>query len=81
MLTNPFEVRWLKGWVFEVMLMDGAVQVEARGFGVCLRTPMYPGESPQAAADRLVITEADKRRSKQSAAESPVVVPSQPLAA
>ena len=81
MMTNPFEVRWLKGWMFEVILMDGSVQIEARGFGECWRTPMYPGESPQATADRLVITEELKRRSQQSAAQSPAIVQPHPLAA
>lgn len=80
-MTNPFEVRWLKGWIFEVVLMEGFVQVEARGFGICLRSPLYPGESPQAAADRLVMAEEQRRRLKQSAPPSLVVVQSQPLAA
>ena len=62
-MTNPFQVRWLEGWSFEVMLMEGKVQVEAKGFGIKLRTPVYPGETPQAAADRLVLAEDRRRRS------------------
>ena len=61
-MTNPFQLRWLQGWSFEVVLMEGNVQVEARGFGICLRTPLYPGESPQVAADRLVMAEDQRRR-------------------
>ena len=62
-MTNPFQVRWLQGWSFEVMLMEGKVQVEAKGFGIKLRTPVYPGETPHAAADRLVLAEDRRRRS------------------
>lgn len=66
-MTNPFQVRWLQGWTFEVVLMEGQVQVEARGFGICLRTPLYPGESPQMAADRLVTAEDGRRRALHQA--------------
>ena len=61
-MKNPFRLRWLQGWTFLVMFMDGAVQVEAQGFGIRLRTAMRPGESPQAAADRLVLAEDQRRR-------------------
>ena len=61
-MTNPFRLRWLQGWTFLGVLMDGAVQVEAQGFGIRLRTAMLPGESPQAAADRLVLAEDQRRR-------------------
>jgi len=42
--------------------MDGHVQVEAQGFGIRLRTPILPGESPQGSADRLVLAEDQRRR-------------------
>ena len=61
-MTNPFRLRWLQGWTFQVVLMEGHVQVEAYGFGICLRTAVMPGESPQAAADRLVLSEDRRRR-------------------
>lgn len=61
-MKNPFRLRWLQGWTFLVVFMDGAVQVEAQGFGIRLRTAMLPGESPQAAADRLVLAEDQRRR-------------------
>ena len=61
-MTNPFRVRWLKGWQFQVVLMEGHVQVEALGFGICLRTAVLPGESPRSAADRLVLAEDRRRR-------------------
>ncbi len=60
-MTNPFHLRWLKGWSFQLVLMEGNINVEAYGFGICLRTSLLQGESPQAAADRLVLLE-DKRR-------------------
>ena len=66
-MTNPFRIRWLRGWTFQVVLMEGKVQVEAHGFGICLRTAMEPGESPQAAADRLVLAEDRRRRALHQA--------------
>ena len=61
-MTNPFRLRWLQGWNFQVVLMEGHVQVEANGFGIRLRTAVLPGESPQSAADRLVLSEDRRRR-------------------
>ena len=66
-MSNPFHVRWLNGWSFQTVLMEGAVQVEARGFGICLRTPVRAGESPTAAADRLVLAEDRRRRALHAA--------------
>ncbi|MEY3751153.1 MAG: hypothetical protein RLZZ11_1453 [Cyanobacteriota bacterium] len=66
-MSNPFSVRWLAGWTFQTVLMEGCVQVEAHGFGICLRTPMLPGESPVVAADRLVLAEDQRRRALHNA--------------
>ena len=66
-MTNPFRLRWLQGWTFQVVLMEGNVQVEAHGFGICLRTAVLPGESPQVAADRLVLSEDRRRRALHNA--------------
>ena len=66
-MTNPFRLRWLQGWTFQVVFMEGHVQVEAHGFGICLRTAVLPGESPQTAADRLVLAEDRRRRALHSA--------------
>ncbi len=66
-MTNPFRIRWLRGWTFQLVLMEGKVQVEAHGFGICLRTAMEPGETPQAAADRLVLAEDRRRRALHQA--------------
>ena len=63
-MSNPFSVRWLAGWTFQTVLMEGNVQVEAHGFGICLRTPTLPGESPVVAADRLVLAEDQRRRAQ-----------------
>jgi hypothetical protein len=60
-------VRWLAGWAFQTVFMDGEVQVEAHGFGICLRTPVLPGESPLSAADRLVLAEDRRRRALHNA--------------
>jgi hypothetical protein len=66
-MANPFSVRWLAGWTFQTVLMEGNVQVEAHGFGICLRTPLRHGESPVAAADRLVHAEDQRRRALHNA--------------
>ena len=60
-MTNPFQLRWLNGWIFQVVLMGGKIHVEAYGFGICLKTSLQAGETPSNAADRLVLAE-DKRR-------------------
>ncbi|MEC8214084.1 MAG: copper-binding protein [Cyanobacteriota bacterium] len=61
-MKNPFRLRWLQGWTFQLVLMEGHVQVEASGFGIRLRSAVLPGESPQSAADRLVLSEDRRRR-------------------
>lgn len=66
-MANPFRLRWLEGWTFQTVLMEGAVQVEARGFGICLRTMVQPGETPRTAADRLVLEEDRRRRALHNA--------------
>lgn len=67
MATNPFSVRWLAGWTFQTVFMEGTVQVEAHGYGICLRTPVLAGESPLSAADRLVLAEDRRRRALHNA--------------
>ena len=47
--------------------MGGQVQLEAHGFGICLRTVVLPGESPRASADRLVLAEDRRRRALHNA--------------
>ena len=47
--------------------MEGQVQVEAHGFGICLRTVVLPGESPRSSADRLVLAEDRRRRALHNA--------------
>ena len=59
-MINPFYVRWLQGWTFQLVLMEGKVQVEAHGFGICIRTALLHGETPQGAADRLVLEPASR---------------------
>ena len=66
-MSNPFSVRWLAGWTFQTVFMEGCVQVEAHGFGICLRTPLLTGESPVVAADRLVLAEDRRRRALHNA--------------
>ncbi len=61
-MSNPFQLRWLKGWSFQVVIIGGDVNIEAYGFGICLKTSLHPGESPQIAADRLVLYENQRRK-------------------
>jgi hypothetical protein len=62
-MSNPFQLRWLQGWSFQTVLMEGHVQIEALGYGIRLRTPLLAGESPGLGADRLVFQEDRHRRS------------------
>ena len=66
-MINPFYVRWLQGWSFQLVLMEGKAQVEAYGFGICIRTALLHGETPQDAADRLVLEEDRRRRALHQA--------------
>ncbi len=66
-MINPFYVRWLQGWTFQLVLMEGKVQVEAHGFGICIRTALLHGETPQDAADRLVLEEDTRRHALHQA--------------
>ncbi len=61
-MSNPFQLKWLNGWNFQLVIMDGNVNVEAYGFGIYLRTSLLPGESPKSAADRLIYAENRRRR-------------------
>ena len=61
-MRNPFKIRWLKGWTFQIVYMNGKINIEANGFGIGIRTELLPGESPITAADRLVYTEDRKRK-------------------
>jgi hypothetical protein len=66
-MSNPFTVRWLAGWTFQTVLMEGQIQVEAHGFGICLRSAIRQGESPVSAADCLVFAEDQRRRALHKA--------------
>jgi hypothetical protein len=77
-MINPFYVRWLQGWTFQLVLMEGKVQVEAHGFGICLRTALLHGETPQDAADRLVLEEDTRRHALHQAWLKGKAVPTHP---
>ncbi|TGG79016.1 MAG: copper-binding protein [Aphanocapsa feldmannii 277cV] len=66
-MANPFQVRWLEGWSFQLILQGGRPVVEAQGFGVWLQKPLLPGESPGEAADRILWREEQRRRSMHGA--------------
>ncbi len=51
---NPFHLRWLEGWTFQFVLIDGKINIEANGYGHDLATEVLEGESPYSAADRLI---------------------------
>ena len=77
-MINPFYVRWLQGWTFLLVLMEGKVQVEAHCFGICLRTALLHGETPQDAADRLVLEEDTRRHALHQAWLKGKAVPTHP---
>ena len=77
-MINPFYVRWLQGWTFQLVLMEGKVQVEAHGFGICLRTALLHGETPNDAADRLVLEEDTRRHALHQAWLKGQAVPTHP---
>ena len=54
-MSNPFRIRWLRGWTFQIVFMEGKVQVEAHGFGICLRTSLNSG----AQADSCLLYTSD----------------------
>ncbi len=60
---NPFSVRWLEGWTFQLVLIGGKTKIEAYGYGICLSSFLDPLESPRDAADRLVHKENRRRKS------------------
>ncbi len=62
-MKSPFRLRWLEGWIFQVVFMGPQMQIEAHGFGICLRKSLSPGESLHMAADSLILTENERRRS------------------
>ncbi len=66
-MNNPFYLWWLGEWKFQLVLMEGKVNIEGYGLGICLSTSLQPGESPKTAADRLVLTENTKRKSMYKA--------------
>ena len=51
---NPFHLRWIQGWTFQFVFIDGKIKIEANGFGLELSTELLQGESPYTAADRLI---------------------------
>lgn len=61
-MANPFQIRWLAGWWFQVIHEGGRVLLEARGYGICLRRPLLAGETPRDVADRMIWQEDRRRR-------------------
>ena len=61
--TNPFSLYWKKNWKFQIVHMEGGVQIEAKGLGVSLRAPFLPNDNPIVAADSLILKEENNRRS------------------
>ena len=64
MNKNPFHLKWNRGWSFIFFLEGGIPKIEARGFGISIRTNIEDGESPYETADRLVFKEQRIRKSR-----------------
>ena len=63
MQSNPFHIRWNKGWSFIFFLEGGVAKIEARGFGISITSNIQKGESPIESADRLILKEQRRRKS------------------
>ena len=64
MYPNPFYIKWNKGWSFILFLEGGTANIEARGFGISIKTKIENGESPSETADRLILKEQRIRKSR-----------------
>ena len=62
-ISNPFSLYWKKSWTFQIVHMEGGIQIEAKGLGVLLRAPFMPNDNPLIAADNLILREEKKRKS------------------
>ena len=60
---NPFYLRWNRGWSFIFFFEGGVAKIEARGFGISMKTNIQKGESPTESADRLIFKEQRRRKS------------------
>ena len=64
---NPFQIRWLDGWLFKVIHEGSKVLLEAHGYGIRLQRPLQAGETPRDVADRMIWQEHRQRRSIKTA--------------
>ena len=62
-MNNSFSIYWNKNWTFQIVHMEGGIQIEAKGLGVLIRKPLLATESPLIAADNLVYSEDKNRKS------------------
>ena len=66
-VSNPFSLYWKKSWIFQIVHMEGGIQIEAKGLGVYLRAPFLPNDNPMLAADNLILKEEINRKSLYNA--------------
>ena len=64
MNPNPFYLGWNKGWIFLLFLEGANAKIEARGYGISIKTSIEKEESPYQSADRLVLKEQINRKLK-----------------
>ena len=62
--SNPFYLGWNKGWIFLLFLEGANAKIEARGYGISIKTSIEKEESPYQSADRLVLKEQRNRKSR-----------------
>ena len=63
MFSNPFYIKWNRGWSFYFFLEGGVAKIEARGYGISITSNIKKGESPIESADRLIVKEQRRRKS------------------
>ena len=62
-ISNPFKLYWKKNWTFQIVHMEGGIQIEAKGLGISIRAPFEPNDNPMIAADSLILREEKNRQS------------------
>ena len=65
-ISNPFKLHWKKNWTFQIVHMEGGIDIEAKGLGISIRAPFEPNDNPMIAADSLILREEVNRKSLYS---------------
>ena len=53
-ISNHFSLYWNKNWTFQLVHMEGDIQIEAKGLGLYLKAPFLPNDNRILAAYNLI---------------------------